>query len=349
MFRFILAATFLALLALKTARGAGVPAESVVYSTQRTEAILRLEENRRVTSQMVDDLILAVTGQKSVAAGWRSLVTPKDRIGIKVSAAGGRYFSTHVGVVEAIIAGLEQAGIPAAQIIVWDRDPERLKEARFISKRGGYTVRSTSTPESYDRATELVAPVLGRLIWGDLLFKEKQRKPSMLRASESDMLSSTSHLASVLSREVTKVINVPVLSDESACGVAGAIYNMTIPNIDNWRRFLQSDISGADSIPSLYEDEHIGPKVVLHILDGLVAQYAGGPHGNPNYAFAHGTLYASKDPVAIDTVALRQLETWRHEARLPPIGARAGWLRTAAEAGLGNAENIALRKILIEP
>ncbi|MDB6173264.1 MAG: hypothetical protein JWL59_2575 [Chthoniobacteraceae bacterium] len=326
-----------------------MPAESVVYYTQRSEAISRLEENPRVTRQMVDELIMAVTGQKSVAAGWRSLVTPKDRIGIKVSAAGGRYFSTHLGVVEAIVAGLEQAGVPAAQIIVWDRDAERLKEARFINRRGGYTVRSIPTSESYDRATELVAPVLGKLIWGDLLFQEKQRKASLFRASEAEMLSSTSHLATVLSREVTKVINVPVLADESACGVAGALYNMTIPNIDNWRRFLQSDISGADSIPALYDDEHIGAKVVLHILDGLVAQYAGGPSGNPNYAFAHGTLYASKDPVAIDTVAVRQLEAWRHEARLPPIGARAEWLHTASELGLGNAEHIDLKKITTEP
>ena len=38
-------------------------------------------------------------------------------------------------------------------------------------------------------------------------------------------------------------------------------------------------------------------------MDGLVAQYAGGPQSQPNYAIHHATLYASKDPVALDAVA----------------------------------------------
>jgi uncharacterized protein (DUF362 family) len=179
------------------------------------------------------------------------------------------------------------------------------------------------------------APVLGKLIWGDALFEEKQSKFGK-RTNESDQLSSNSYIANVLSRQITKIINVPVLSDHSGCGVGGAIYNMTIPNIDNWRRFTQSEGEAASGIADLYADEHIGPKVVLNIMDALLAQYAGGPHFNPNYAFAHHTIYASKDPVALDANALRLIEGWRKEAKLPPIGKRAEWLESAEQMGLGH-------------
>ncbi|MEO8353698.1 MAG: DUF362 domain-containing protein, partial [Chthoniobacteraceae bacterium] len=115
----------------------------------------------------------------------------------------------------------------------------------------------------------------------------------------------------------------------------GAFFKVTVPNVDNWRRFVTSTGGAIDSIPDLYLDENIAPKVALHLMDGLVAQYANGPDGNPNYAFPHATIYASKDPVALDATALRKLDDWRRQTKLPPVSSRAGWLEYAAAAGLG--------------
>jgi hypothetical protein len=86
-------------------------------------------------------------------------------------------------------------------------------------------------------------------------------------------------------------------------------------------------------------------------MDGLTAQYAAGPVGNPNYAFAHCTLYASRDPVALDATALRQIEAWRKEAKLPAIGRRADWLRDAEELGLGqfHEDAIHLQTVSLSP
>ena len=126
------------------------------------------------------------------------------------------------------------------------------------------------------------------------------------------------------------------MSDSATNGIAGCLYNVTVPNVDNWRRFLQLDASTTESIASLYADEHIAPKVILHIMDALLAQYAGGPGFQPNYAFHHQTLYASRDPVALDAIGLRKLDEWRKPAHLAPIGKRAEWLESAAQLGLGN-------------
>ena len=338
MFRFLPAAA--ALLFLPPLRAAeqqapvSVPATSVIFSAEDALALDQLEENPAVTRRMVDALVLGVTQQADIGHAWRSLVSPADRVGIKVCAAGGRYFASHRGIVEAIVSGLEEAGIPPARVIVWDRDADDLRAAGFIAARGGYQVRSIAPVTGFDRAAPISAPTLGKLIWGDLLFQDPHMRGGK-RVAEADQLSSVSHVASVVSREITKIINVPVLSDESGCGVAGALYNMTVPNVDNWRRFTQLE-GGTDAIPDVYADAHLGPKVVLTIMDALRPQYAGGPQFNLNYAFSWHTIYAGKDPVALDAHAFRLIEGWRKEAKLPPIGKRAAWLESAAQAGLGN-------------
>ncbi len=344
MFRRIIA-TALAGLALARAGAQEVappPPHSTVFFAQDDQAIEGFEENASRTRPMVDALVLAATGKSDLANAWRSLIGPTDRVGIKVATAGGRYFSSHRGVVEALVSGMEKAGIPRSRIVIWDRNSEDLRIAGFLPRRGGPDVRAIDPPAGFDRDAKIVAPVLGKLMWGDLLFVEKQRRPLGKAKDEDDDLSSTSHLARIVSRDVTKIINVAVLSDERGCGVAGALYNMTVPNVDNWRRFTHTDGPIGTSPAELYADERIGPKVVLHILDGLLAQYAGGPGFNPNYAFAHQTLYASKDPVALDATALRKIDEWRKMAKLPPLAKQGAWLESAEEMGLGNAAEAAI-------
>jgi hypothetical protein len=182
------------------------------------------------------------------------------------------------------------------------------------------------------------APVLGKLIWGDLLFIEKNAKIPGKPVTESDQLSSNSYFATILTKDVTRIINVPTLTDDGGCGVAGAMYNVGVRNLDNWRRFIAPDESAADSIPDIIDDPHVGSKVVLNLMDGLVAQYAGGPGSNPNYAFPHATIYGSRDPVAVDAVAARNIDAWRRMAKLPSIAKRVEWLKAAEQAGIGVAD-----------
>src|SRR5207245_6390929 len=151
--------------------------------------------------------------------------------------------------------------------------------------------------------------------------------------------SSVSHFSRILSSQVTKVINIPLMSNSTTSGIAGCLYNMTIPNIDNWRRFAHGTGFGAESVAIIYSNPVISQKVVLNLMDGLMAQYAGGPQSQPNFALHHATLYASKDPVALDAVALKRLDEWRATASLPPIGRLAAYVHMASELGLGNAES----------
>jgi uncharacterized protein (DUF362 family) len=155
--------------------------------------------------------------------------------------------------------------------------------------------------------------------------------------ADADATSNVSHFSKIISNDVDKVINVPVMSVSETNGIAGCIYNMTIPNIDNWRRFAQGSRFGAGSLAEIYANPLIAKKVVFNLMDGLMAQYAGGPQPQPNYALPHGTLYASKDPVALDAVALKRLEEWRKRWILRPVGPVAAYIDVASQLGLGNS------------
>ena len=148
---------------------------STVVVARQPGAITQFEENTAIIQRMVDSSVMTVTGQASVAGAWRTLVSPRDRVGIKVATAGAPYASSHRGIVEAIVSGLEQAGVPRQQIIVWDREVESLRAAGFTG-RAGYSVRAIDPPAGYDREALFTAPVLGKLIWGDLLFREKVQR-----------------------------------------------------------------------------------------------------------------------------------------------------------------------------
>ena len=325
-----------------------IPARSYVYRTQNSEAIADYEADSAVVRRMVDDLVMAATGQSSVSSAWGSLVKPSDVVGIKVCANGAPLFSSHPAVVNAIASGLATAGVPAQNIVVWDREERLLKAAGFRSKNAGY--RLMWSEGNYDPKAVITSAVLGKLIYGDLLFTAKAPDtlrgefraepvvPDKKRAGSIDNLSDESHLSSVLTRVVTKVINVPVLSDNAYCGLSGALFNMTIQNLDNWRRLVQAPINGDPSIPEAYADPRIGDKVVFQVMDGLIALYAGAPLGDANYAIHFGTLYASKDPVAMDAVALRRIDEWRLGAQMEPASKTSRYLQTAFSYGLGNAD-----------
>ena len=356
------------------------PARSVVYSIHEASAISEFTANAPRVRSMVDRLVAATTGKETAAAGWRSLVEPRDVVGIKISASGHASGATHRAVVEAIIDGLRAAGVPTANILVWDRDADDLHAAGYLTNDNRSTlpcqVLAIEPRYDYDPKEVYSAPILGKLIWGDLLFHgnpiaaddtlHSERPafglnpledhptptPTITGARNAGLLarenlSNVSHYCTILSRKVTKIVNVPVFADSYFAGIGGALYNVTIPNVDNWRRLVGPPRYGTSSIAEMYSDPQLGGKIVLNVTDGLIAQIAGGPAFQPLYARPWGTLYASRDAVALDSVVLRLLETWRAQSHLPTLTESAAHVKTAADIGLGNfaAEKIDLRTL----
>src|SRR5205807_8406431 len=191
---------------------------SIVYAVCAPDAIKDYEANPRIVHAMVNRLLLAVTGQPDVATAWASLVSPNDKIGIKISAAGGELFTTHHDVVNAIVDGLVAAGHPRGSIIVWDRSLGGIKDAGYRPGIDGYHLEAIPPRDGYDPKAIISAPLIGKLIWGDLDYRSDKGKMPML--SDTENTSNVSHFSKIISTEITKIINVPVMSISERNGIA---------------------------------------------------------------------------------------------------------------------------------
>ena len=238
--------------ALLSAHGQVIPpSQSIVYASRDPASIKDYQTNPAIVRGMVGiaSSCPAATEQPDLARAWGSLVSPNDKIGIKISAAGGELFTTHRDIVNAIVDGLVAAGHARNSIVVWDRSLGGIKEAGYRPDKEGYQMQSIAPHDGYDPKAVFTAPLTGKLIWGDLEFRSDRGTIPLL--SEQEATSDDSHFARILTGGVTKIINVPVMSDSATCGIAGCLYNMTIPNIDNWRRFTQGRF-GNTAIAEIY-------------------------------------------------------------------------------------------------
>lgn len=290
-----------------------------------------------IVRRMVDSLVVELTNQPTVADAWRSLVAPTDVVGIKVSTSAGILGGTREAVATAIAAGLRSAGLPRSNILIWDRNLADLLACGFEKDSPDYTLRWVDPATGYDSKSQVSAPVLGKLIWGDSRFgMTKESRYADLLAS-GDQLSNQSYYSKILSQEVTKIINVPSATDSFLTGVNGALAGMTLANLDNWRRFTKAPEHGDPYIAEIYNDEIIRKKVVLTILDALIVQYAGGPYGNPNFTVDNGAIFASRDPVALDATLVEMVDEVRKASKLPSVKPMSAYIESATLLGLGQS------------
>lgn len=353
-----------------------LPVRSTVHVVQDDAAITEgYVANPARIRAMVARLIPAAAGtggEGGAPRAWRELgVSSKDIVGIKVAATGGAAAPARRAVVAGIVESLISAGHARDRIVVWDRDEEDLRAAGFLGPGWSLCpVIAISPRDGWDPQGGYSSPVIGKLIWGDLLFRglsprdltsarsradpspaangsSGAKRPETGPVGPAENLSNLSHWPVLLTRRITKVVNVPTMSEGPHTGIAGALFNVTLPALDNWRRFAGHPRWGNPTVPELWSQPTLRGKVVLNVCDGLVGQCAGGPVFQPNYAHRQASIYASRDPVAVDSVALRYIELWRARRGLPALGRAAGHVGTAAQLGLGHEspERIDLRAV----
>src|SRR5947208_15815614 len=65
------------------------PTPSIVYAVRNPDSIKQYKRNAHIVREIVNRLVIAVTGQPDVAKAWRPLVSPGERVGVQIPAAGG--------------------------------------------------------------------------------------------------------------------------------------------------------------------------------------------------------------------------------------------------------------------
>jgi hypothetical protein len=345
---------------------------SPVIWTENADVVQRFNVDGPKAREMVDNALLKLTSASDLGTAWTRLgITPQDVVGIKITTMGGSLLSSHRAIVQAICDGLQAAGVPPSQIIIWDKDAVDMRSAGYtpIAATDQHVgIASIFPGTGYDPDAIYTSGLLGTLIWGDSEFirhdddldaaasaavKSKGYGDSGTTANSAvsaigdstltggtsaPQTSNKSHFARLVTTMCTKIVNVPVLTDNAYIGINGCLGSLALACVDNNRRFQGDPAFGDPAIDEIVSNPILRRKVVVHIMDALIAQYAGGPRFDPVFTKSIGAIYVSRDPVAIDSLVLKRLEAWRaadKQGKIDPIGKTAGHIHTATEYHLG--------------
>jgi hypothetical protein len=281
-----------------------------VVVTQDPSAIDAFRPRLERVRVMVNRAITNLTRTPTVPEAWRSLVSTQDIVGIKVLSAPGPNSGTRPAVVAAVVEGLLAAGLPPKNIIVWDREITDLRLAGFSELAKQYGIRIAGSAQAgWDEKTfyDPDSPILGNLVWGDLEFGRK-----------GDGVGRKSFVSTLVSREMTKIINVTPLLNHNDVGVSGNLYSLAMGSVDNLIRFESNPQTLAKAIPEIYSLPALSDHVVLNITDALICQYEGGERGLLHYSTTLNQLRLSLDPVALDVLSIQELIRQRQATRMKP-------------------------------
>lgn len=249
--------------------------------------------------------LLELTGCQDVASAWSRYFNSGDTIALKVNCLGGPSMCTHPALAQAVAQSLRSIRISTHQIIIWDRSSRELDRCGFdVNTRHNDRIRCFGTDQ---RGTGYEEDLTVQGSVGSLY-------------------------STILTRQATAAINMPILKDHGLCGLTGALKNIfgALHNPNKYHEHRCNPyIADANAVPFVRE------KTRLVIFDALQVQYKGGPGFHAQWVENLGSLLLAEDPVAVDSVAARILDKIRAQKGLPPIepdGGLPAYIRTAADS-----------------
>jgi uncharacterized protein (DUF362 family) len=311
-------------------------------------------QEKRIAQPAVRTMLTAgmasLTGDRKPADAWARFVSPQDVVAVKVNPSSAPATVTSMALLREVISALNAAGVANRNIIVYDRNSNQLEV-------NGYH-------------TQVPAGV--RVIGLDQRWSVKGSEGGTRAGYDPDVYcemdcfgerETRSYLASIVTREATKIINLPCLKEHNASGVTGCLKNLAYGSFNNVARTHVDPKTYTDPIiPVMCSVGPLRSKSVLHIMDGIRAVYHGGPFGwNPEFVWEARTLLIGTDPVAVDRIELEIVEQKRREVGVPslfdrnpenlgrssdiertahknPFYREPNHIQTAAELGLGTWE-----------
>lgn len=257
-----------------------------------------------IVHEMLERGLKELTGENSTPAGFAKFIDPKDVVGIKINPSGAPACCSSPELVREIISGLRAIGVPARNIVVYDR-------FGYEMDLGSYQILLPPGIE-----------ILG--IQDGLLDATGYDANVYCQMDFFGEWETRSYMASVVANRLDKIINVPTLKDHSASGVTGCLKNVAYGTFNNVARSHQAPYSFTNPlIGVMCTVEPLRSKVVLNIMDGMRMVWHGGPlTQNPNFIYPAGVLLVSTDPVAMDTIELEAIEKKRQAKGAPSVWAR---------------------------
>lgn len=310
------------------------------------------EINPEAVRVMLDRGMCQLVGADVPTDAWRRFFQPGDVVGIKVNPVGRRTNTDNsrlpgaVGSISSpellleIVSRLKEIGIKPRDIIVFERYAQEFREAGYeavMRTRPMDGVRWLAAAHVYDNSQVEISGqprddrdphVVGYDpdVFANMGFASPNHHPRDDRRFRS-------HVSNVVSRLVDKFITIPCLKDHRSAGVTLALKNMSHGMNNNVARSHLSGIyryggvvTGPNQcntfIPTAVNQRPIVQKATLHIMDGLIGVYEGGPGAwNRTWAtWQRKSLFFATDPVAMDHVGWDILDTKRAAEGWIPVG-----------------------------
>lgn len=303
------------------------PQSLVVDVESRTGVVKGMTPDIALVKQMVDSGITLLTGTDNPRDAWKSLFHEDERIGIKINGLGSDILVGNYQICWAIVDALKGIGIKENNIIIWDQYQNFFLSSGFKINRSFKGVRTYTTDGGGG----------------------KEALDSGSSHREYDSGYGAVKISKILTREVDSLINLGLLKDHGLAGVSIALKNIShgvISHPDNFHdNSCDPFIAAINSIPVIKD------KLKLHICNGIVGLYDGGPMPQKRHTWNNNRIILSKDPVALDTIGMNIIEAKRKEKELRSLFNRPNLpkhIETAAKYGLGvNDLNLINHKIAL--
>jgi uncharacterized protein (DUF362 family) len=288
-----------------------------VVAVDHPGSIVAGEYQREPVRNMIERGLTELTHTESLVDALRQFFEPGDVVGIKVNGVGRPYVISDPTVLHTLIDGLNEAGIPNKDVVVYERTLASFMGAGF-DKWLPEGVRFMNATEQYYEI-QLDMGGYDRDVYMEMpLVHPGYRKEYSL----GDPHVRRSYVSKWLTQEVNKVINICVLKHHQSAGVTIALKNMSHGFVNNVNRSHATTTANACGIfiPAVVALPIIREKVKLHVLDGVKAAYHGGPGPKVGkYAWEHKTMYFATDPVALDKTGWKVIDEKRAEVGVPSI------------------------------
>ncbi|MFN3325710.1 MAG: DUF362 domain-containing protein [Bryobacteraceae bacterium] len=265
-----------------------------------------------IVREMMDRGMTSLTGTSTPEAAWRTFFSNNDVVGIKVNCVGRPNVVSSPEVVAEIVRNLMALGISEDRIYLYERFQLQMDEVNYPA----YLPAGVRCIGAERDRNENTAYDPGLYVDVDFFGEDDTR----------------SNLMRIVSRTVTKVINIPNMKDHGASGVTGCLKNIAYGSFSNVARSHQRGVSHTYSfIGTLAAVEPLRSKTVLQIMDGIKGVWHGGPFGRQRrFRFFPKQMMFGTDPVAIDRLLLDIIDNKRKEE-----GAISIWDRSRESLGSG--------------
>jgi hypothetical protein len=279
--------------------------------------------------QMLDASITELAGLDDAREAWAAMFHPDERVAIKVNPVFSSNFWTHAPLVVAVTECLQEAGVPAEQIVIYHETTIDLLNAGYPINRDGPGVRCHGTNANWD---------------GRWVYQDEERHgwdtgyvPGWTVAGHDMGLSEI-----LLSCDA--LINMPILKDHN-CGITFALKNH-FGSIDK-PELCHADIIPAGMVDALkassFGELNALPPIkdrTRLIIGDLLTIAGANKRGWESWtkAVVGDSILMTFDPVAADTVGLQLfLDAITPEGPVPESieSLTVPWLEHAAELGVG--------------